>query len=670
MSVSLSLLAGAGWQFFDDNGTPLSGGLIHTYQAGTTTPAATYTSSTGGTANSNPIVLDAAGRPSAEIWLDDQYIYKFTVSTSAGVLIRTYDNIPGAASAQDIQDILAMLAASSGSSLIGFIQAGTGAVAQTLQTKNRKILNTADFDTIDNYDTAREALSGNYNDMLVQSDIDNTESLLGSELTHLRTQKPAWYSFPRLMRTISSYDTAVNPAINIVGFGSSVGAGATLPDPATQAPVAVFSSTLESVIDPGGIYNFVTYNDSVNGSTFSEAAAALDAAVAGGHTPDICVLVYGMNDGAPAIFNSGQTYPAVYSSIMQFVTKARGYGSDVVLMTTPHPNTDLYTYYMPDGIPQTYPTAVAAPVGPEQLVPSASTSNITADWLGTGQNITAAHRHYRVNQAMRQAATDAGIPLIDAERYWFKAVAKFGVAALYDTGETVHPNLLGHQNSYWLAIDEFLQAVGWQTGQEGQEPRLNGLVGVNNDSPEAVLDVVPPYPNGTTTPFQVRARVGATGGDGVKAATVVWKVDPSNGDLVGYAAKTTDSSLIEVYRHHYALDVTGTAVQTIDTFETYAGTSSRVRYGAVFNVSGAQDLLLLPDNSAGTAYVNGSQSGIGRKRARVEWVSNSGVVTFGTIENVGSAVFTGPTASGLTLQVTAAAANTNLQWQIVVNTGF
>lgn len=553
---------------------------------------------------------------------------------------------------------------------VTFTQAGTGAVAQTQQDKNERILNTEDFDTIDNYNTARAALTGNYNDMLVQSDIDNTETLLGSELTHLRAQKPAWYSFPRLMKKISSYDTAANPPINIVGFGSSVGVGATLPDPATQAPVAVFSSTLESVIDPGSIYDFVTYNDSVNGSTFNEAAAALDTAVAAGHTPDICVLAYGMNDGAPAIFNAGQTYPGVYSAIMQFVTKARGYGADVVLMTTPHPQTEIYTYAMPAGIPQTYPTLVPAPVGPEQLVPSASTSNITADWLGTGQNITAAHRHYRVNQAMRQAATDAGIPLIDAERYWFKAVAKFGVAALFDPGETVHPNLLGHQNSYWLAIDEFLQAVGWQTGQEGQEPRLNGLVGVNNSNPEAAMDISPPYPDSTNPPWQVKARVGQPDGAGVKTATVVWKIDPANGDLVGYAAKTTDSSLIEVYRHHYALDGTGTAVASLDAFETYAGTSSRVRYGAAFNVGSVQDLLVLPDNSAGTVYVNGAQGGIGRKRARVEWVSNSGAVTFGTIENVGAAVFTGPTASGLTLQVTPAAANTNLQWQIVINTGF
>lgn len=45
MGVSLSMYAGAGAQFFDNNGNPLAGGLIYTYAAGTTTPAATYTSS-------------------------------------------------------------------------------------------------------------------------------------------------------------------------------------------------------------------------------------------------------------------------------------------------------------------------------------------------------------------------------------------------------------------------------------------------------------------------------------------------------------------------------------------------------------------------------------------------------------------------------------------------
>jgi hypothetical protein len=60
MSVILSPLAGAGWQFFDNNGIPLAGGLIYTYAAGTTTPQATYTTSAGNIANANPIVLDSA----------------------------------------------------------------------------------------------------------------------------------------------------------------------------------------------------------------------------------------------------------------------------------------------------------------------------------------------------------------------------------------------------------------------------------------------------------------------------------------------------------------------------------------------------------------------------------------------------------------------------------
>lgn len=93
MSVSLSPYAGAGAQFFDNNGNPLAGGLIYTYAAGTTTPAATYTTYTGGTANTNPIVLDSAGRTPAQIWLTEGSSYKFVLQTALGVTIKTDDNI-------------------------------------------------------------------------------------------------------------------------------------------------------------------------------------------------------------------------------------------------------------------------------------------------------------------------------------------------------------------------------------------------------------------------------------------------------------------------------------------------------------------------------------------------------------------------------------------------
>jgi hypothetical protein len=93
MAVNLSPFAGAGWQFFDNNGVILSGGLLYTYAAGTTTPQATYTSSGGGTANTNPIVLDSAGRVSGEIWLTSNLSYKFVLKNSTGTTIGTYDNI-------------------------------------------------------------------------------------------------------------------------------------------------------------------------------------------------------------------------------------------------------------------------------------------------------------------------------------------------------------------------------------------------------------------------------------------------------------------------------------------------------------------------------------------------------------------------------------------------
>ena len=100
MAVFLSPIGGAGWQFFNNDGTVLAGGKLYTYAAGTSTPKTTYTTSAGNIAHANPIVLDSAGRvPGGEIWLTAE-IYKFSIFTSANVLIATYDNISGIGAAQ------------------------------------------------------------------------------------------------------------------------------------------------------------------------------------------------------------------------------------------------------------------------------------------------------------------------------------------------------------------------------------------------------------------------------------------------------------------------------------------------------------------------------------------------------------------------------------------
>ena len=93
-SVLLSSV-GIGQQFFDNNGVPLAGGLIYTYQAGSSTPLVTYTDNGGTIANANPIVLDSSGRVPNEIWLLQGYSYKFVITSSSGTTLITLDNLYG-----------------------------------------------------------------------------------------------------------------------------------------------------------------------------------------------------------------------------------------------------------------------------------------------------------------------------------------------------------------------------------------------------------------------------------------------------------------------------------------------------------------------------------------------------------------------------------------------
>lgn len=94
MSVNLSPI-GNGQQFFDNNGVPLNAGLLYTYAAGSSTPLSTFTSSAGTTANTNPIVLDAAGRTPNPVWLTYGSAYKFLLKDSVGVQIWSIDDIGG-----------------------------------------------------------------------------------------------------------------------------------------------------------------------------------------------------------------------------------------------------------------------------------------------------------------------------------------------------------------------------------------------------------------------------------------------------------------------------------------------------------------------------------------------------------------------------------------------
>ena len=80
--------------FRDSNGNPLAGGLLYTYSAGTSTPLATYTDSTGATPNANPIVLNSRGE--ANLWLTTGQSYKLILQDSLANLIWSVDQVGNA----------------------------------------------------------------------------------------------------------------------------------------------------------------------------------------------------------------------------------------------------------------------------------------------------------------------------------------------------------------------------------------------------------------------------------------------------------------------------------------------------------------------------------------------------------------------------------------------
>ncbi len=89
------LLPSPKMQFFDDNGDPLNGGKIYTYEATTATPKATYTTAAEAVANANPVVLNSRGEANI-FWSTGAY--KIIVKTSADVEVYTVDSITLSAS--------------------------------------------------------------------------------------------------------------------------------------------------------------------------------------------------------------------------------------------------------------------------------------------------------------------------------------------------------------------------------------------------------------------------------------------------------------------------------------------------------------------------------------------------------------------------------------------
>jgi hypothetical protein len=230
MAVKLAPTFGVGYQAFSNGGIPLNAGTITTTITGGTTPAATYTTAAGNVQNSNPITLDASGRVENEIWLTEGTAYRFVLKDSLGNTLQTWDSISG------INDF-STFSASGGSALIGFIQAGSGAVARTAQAKMREVISADDFSGADFSVKLQKAIdslpvTGGRIDCRGMSDATLTVG------TQIDINKPCVIYLPDSLITVAS--TATAPAFNITKPARLV--------------LGASSSFTDSTPDPRGVY--------------------------------------------------------------------------------------------------------------------------------------------------------------------------------------------------------------------------------------------------------------------------------------------------------------------------------------------------------------------------------------------------------------------------------
>lgn len=146
-------------RYYNNNGTLAEGCFLYTYEAGTSTPKATYTDAAGTVPHANPIQLDGKGE--AVIYWSGAY--KVDLKTAAGVQITGYpvDNFvstdsaiaaavsaSSASGAAALAAYVAQVASNIGASLVGFLQRGVGAVLRTVMAKLYDVSSIKDFGAV------------------------------------------------------------------------------------------------------------------------------------------------------------------------------------------------------------------------------------------------------------------------------------------------------------------------------------------------------------------------------------------------------------------------------------------------------------------------------------------------------------------------------------------
>ena len=482
-------------------------------------------------------------------------------------------------------------------------------------------------------------------------------------------------SLPHLMRVLEGYSQGLQPAIEIFSFGSSVLCGATLPNPTTQNPGAYFAASLQNAVDPWNTYNWQFTNFCQNGSvaygfnlstTAGYTYTAWQEVLNAGVTPDICLFGYGMNDGQIAEWNSGQTRPGFQTAMNNAVQICKAAGADVVVMTTPHPSVATLNaagagfWTLPTSIDQTYPTFIAKPVAASASDPAYpgtgnNTAVVTADSIGNGgPSVMVDRRFLMINQDMRSIAQTWKVPLIDVEKYAVRCnqaqIIATGnqiaaEAVLFDTGQTVHPNLAYDTCSYYAAIDNFTTGVGKQVSQGGVSNDVWGYMGVNVTTPaSAVLDLRPPAGDTTKDPLHVSTTTG-----------LVWSVDKSTGDLVGNGWRFSNGVSCQI-------------ISTNVNISWQPGVGS-IEYCWQYNLGAGSTITIpVPNDSSGKVRVTAVNNNGPTQSQEINYSANFGGVCSGVVSNIGgTSNFTLATStSNLNVVVTNTLANTDYTYKIEV----
>ena len=294
----------------------------------------------------------------------------------------------------------------------------------------------------------------------IKAEIASTKGKLGATAA----------AMSRFMKKLNAYRYGYSNTQNvfrIYGFGSSVGvpAGGL---PADKAPVMVFFENLKAKIDPANFYPLEVTNKSVGGSSINDfLTTQWPAVVQEGVYPDLALFIYGMNDFATALVNSGQTFGTngFEFRLRQAVQKVKDAGGDVVLTTTPHLHSKRVDYNLPASIAQTWPYYAPGPVSGTDIRPTLEDSVAQIPWRnGT---VPASTRFLWGNNIIRQVATDMGCLLLDAEKCWFDALLTHTEDELFNVGQVNHPNPLGHELSYWAAFNYFFDNLETGTWYDG-----------------------------------------------------------------------------------------------------------------------------------------------------------------------------------------------------------